>query len=205
MGRIIQRMEPRYILGADPGKHGAIVLIDKDDRSDVIMIPTKVASGVVDVDAMWDALLPYRDKILFGAVEQVHAIFGSMASGTFNFGDAFGSLRSTIQLFSSRASGNKFRVITVAPKVWQSIAWAGIEPVKGAPVKSRTTGRPKLLRSGEVQCKVDTKATSSKAAATRFPGVSFVPERCRTEHDGCVDAALIAYYGSVYYGRISRR
>lgn len=183
--------QPLY-LGADPGKHGAVVLMSAD-RKEVIMIPTKVKDGCMDVVAMYEALLPYNDRIAGAAMEQVHAIFGSSAGATFDFGDANGCLRTILTILSD--NGKKYPFIIVSPKVWQKVAWYGIQKIEN-PIKD-SSGNQKYLKSGKPRMKVDTKATSMLAAHRLFPSVSFVPPRCRIEHDGCIDAALIAYYGRI--------
>lgn len=188
----------KWILGADPGKKGAIVLINaakdfgKFSQEDVIIIPAKVSDGKIDVVHFLEALAPYRDNIILMVQEHVHAIFGSSAKGSFEFGDANGSLKAVLQI-TSHLAGTDIPVHLVQPKKWQETAWKSISVI-GAPVLD-PNGAPKLLANGSIKIKVDTKATSSKAAHVVFPNVSFVPPRCKKEHDGCVDAALIAYYG----------
>lgn len=195
-----------YILGADPGKHGAIVLYNMHDRSDVVCIPAKVTpGGYLDTSYLLDSLLPYLHKIKIAAMEHVHALFGSSAAGTFSFGEAVGSLRALL-CFLKELAGNGFELIEVQPKIWQKVAWSGTDIVKGDPVLNSKTGVPKMLKSGEIRRKTDTKATSLNAAREIFPGVSFIPKRCRIVHDGCVDAALIAYYAELYLsGKLKRQ
>lgn len=184
-------------LGADPGKHGAVVLIS-GDRKEVIQIPTTVKDGSIDVVSLYDALMPYLPRIKGACMEHVHALFGSSAGATFEFGDANGSLRTLLTLLSDH--GTRFKVILAQPKIWQKVAWYGVDKVE-TPMKD-AAGKPRILKSGKPRMKVDTKATSMLAAHKLFPSVSFVPKRCRIEHDGCIDAALIAYYG---YIRLSER
>lgn len=194
-------MRMQWILGADPGKHGAIVLINAEKNSgeyqseDVVCIPSKVNMGKLDVSYIFNELKPYAKDIVYAMQEHVHAIFGSSAKGSFEFGDANGALRAAIEM-SCLAAGNPQEVHLVPPKMWQKIAWYGTDVVAD-PKLDKTTGKPIILKSGKPKLDVDTKKTSSNAAHTIFPGVSFVMPRCRNEHDGCVDAALIAYYGSV--------
>lgn len=182
---------PEYVLGADPGKHGGIVLISTSydpvciSKEDIVQIPVhKNEEGRLDTLEIWDKLLPYRDRIVLYVQEEVHALFGSSASGTFFFGEAAGSLYTTLKLLSHTSSRDaKAEVLLVSPKIWQKKAWKP-EHIVYEPTKKDTTRKKK-----------DTKATSTNAASSIFPGVSFVPPRCRTIHDGLVDAALIAYYG----------
>lgn len=195
----MSKKHTKWILGADPGKAGAIVLINaaksfgEFTEKDIVCIPTKVKDGKVDVNSMIDSLMPYAKDIVLMVQEHVHAIFGSSAKGSFEFGDANGSLRSILSVVSHLA-GTDLPVHLVMPKKWQEAAWKRVSVV-GAPVIDKDTGEPQKLSSGAIKIKVDTKATSLSAARATFPGISFVQPRCRKEHDGCVDAALIAYYG----------
>jgi crossover junction endodeoxyribonuclease RuvC len=45
------------------------------------------------------------------------------------------------------------------------------------------------------------KTASINRAASLFPGISFIPEGCRTPHDGMAEALLIAEYGRRMYLR----
>lgn len=177
-----------YVAGADPGKHGAVVLLSvkynpaRIAKDDIIMIPVKATDGKLDVSYLWNALYPYKDRIDLYMQEDVHALFGSSAKGTFEFGDANGSLRTVLQLLGELRSDCRVRLLTANPKIWQKKAW-----------------KPEHIRfQDEVDTlgrkKKDTKATSLAAAKDLFPGVSFVPRRAKLPHDGLVDAALIAYY-----------
>lgn len=181
-----------WILGADPGKHGGIVLFDAEDHSKHVHIPTKVKDDFIDVVDIVEKLNPYAESIKAAALEDVHAIFGSSASGTFNFGAAFGALKALLVMFSSL---HGFPLYMVQPKAWQKIAWFGVDVIKNPALTSG--GKPRMSKKGNPIMEVDTKATSMRAAHKLFSGVSFVPPRCRIEHDGLIDAALIGYYALV--------
>lgn len=178
-----------YILGADPGKHGGIVLLSTRfnamniQSDDIIMIPSKAKDGKLDTSYLLEKLKPYINKIELCVQEDVHALFGSSAAGTFEFGDANGALRTLLQLIGfMRDDAKPFEVLLVAPKTWQKKAW--IPSCIVYKEESDKLGRKKK----------DTKATSLKSAELLFPGVSFIPPRCKNVHDGLIDAALIAYY-----------
>lgn len=199
MSNTTKRTTKKWILGADPGKNGAVVLINAKKKygeftsEDVVCIPTKTIDGKVDVIRMVKELAPYAKDIVLMVQENVHAIYGSSAKGSFEFGDANGALRSAL-LIVSHMAGTNLPVRLVMPKKWQEVTWKPINVV-GAPVLDKDTKEPQRLRNGSIKIKIDTKATSLVAAKATFPGVSFVQPRCKKEHDGCVDAALIAYYG----------
>lgn len=190
-----------YILGADPGKHGAIALLSVDYnkntiyKDDLILYPTKKdKAGNINVWDMLQFLTPYADSIKLCTMEQVHA-FGvgkSSAQATFGFGHSAGVLFAVLSSFSY-STGVKIPILQILPHVWQSFVWKPEHIVW----EQGSTGGSYQRR------KKNTKATSSNAAHSVFPGVSFVPSKKATkEHDGCVDAALIAYCGLLYYKKI---
>lgn len=201
-------MQRKWILGADPGKYGAVVLLDADypnvkDKADALkMFPTKTEGGKIDTNTMYAVLQPYAEDIVFMVQEQVHAIFGSSAKGSFEFGDANGAQRAILLLLGRQVTG-RVPFMVALPKLWQKVAWQGIDPI-GTPVYIKGTKTPKLLKSGKQQIKVDTKGTSMLAAHKLFPNANFVMPRCRIEHDGCIDAALIAYYGLTRYNKLKK-
>ena len=179
----------RYVAGADPGKHGAIVLLStaynpaRIAHDDIIQLPVRRDKiGKLDTIHIWENLLPYAPRIDLYVQEDVHALFGSSASGTFEFGDANGALRTVLQLLGLYNNNSAAQVLAVAPKLWQKHAWKTQHIVY-------LDDKDKLGRK-----KKDTKATSMAAAKDLFPGVSFVPKRARIPHDGLIDAALIAHY-----------
>lgn len=179
----------RYVAGADPGKHGAIVLLStaynpaRIASDDIIQLPVRRDKiGKLDTIHIWESLLPYAPRIDLYVQEDVHALFGSSAVGTFEFGDANGALRTVLQLLGLYNNNSIAQVLSVAPKLWQKHAWKPQHIVY-------FDDKDKLGRK-----KKDTKATSMAAAKDLFPGVSFVPKRARIPHDGLIDAALIAHY-----------
>lgn len=181
-------LNKRYVLGADPGKHGAIVLLSETydpvriTADDIVMFPVRASNGKLDVVQIWNFLYPYRNNILLYMQEDVHALFGSSAKGTFEFGDANGALRAVFQLLIASSESKRAALECVTPRDWQKKVWKPENVVYKDDVD-------KLGRK-----KKDTKATSLNASSDLFPGVSFVPKRAKLPHDGLVDAALIAYY-----------
>lgn len=193
-----EKQVAKYVLGADPGKHGGIVLVNINDFTDVLMFPTKVQNGRVHTEYLYKSLLPYINNIICAVKEEIHAIFGSSASSTFEFGAADGILEALLKVLSCMSESN-FPVYTVQPKMWQTTAWKGVELVKGDPIMDKVTKKQKITKKGDLRFKTDTKATSMVAAHNIYPNVNFVPPRCRNEHDGLIDAALIAYWGIKKY------
>jgi crossover junction endodeoxyribonuclease RuvC len=90
------------IMGVDPGASGALVILDTDDRSIVVidMPATKVKRGPrtvnqVDAVALSLALQPYAGACT-AAVEKVHSMPGQGVASTFSFGRAAGVLEGVL-------------------------------------------------------------------------------------------------------------
>lgn len=179
-------MDTEWTLGMDPGKHGGLVLVDNADMQHQVHLPTPVKDGRVDVKAIAEWLLPYAGQVKSAFIEDVHSLLGSSSKGSFEFGHAAGSLYGAVQAILPVQVGY------VAPAMWQRTAWKHTGKVNGTP-KLDKDGNQKVLKSGELAWNNDPKASSLQAAKYLFPDVNFVPKRCRKEHDGLIDAALIAY------------
>lgn len=92
-------------------------------------------------------------------------------SSVFNFAMGFGMLIGVVGALS-------IPYTLVKPKAWQK------EMHKGAPQDD------------------DPKKRSAYAAYSLFPNISFkASDRCKNDHDGMIDAALIAAYGARLIGR----
>lgn len=170
----------RFVCGIDPGKHGAIALLSVDSNQlQFIKIP--LLGTEINTGALCAALQAVAPQIISCTMEDVHSIFGASAKSNFQFGRVNGILECALT-----AAGIPFD--KVQPKAWQSVAWKPISQVK------TPTGKVNK-RNGEPMFKVDTKATSLRAANQLFPDEKFLATaRSTVPHDGFVDAALIAYF-----------
>jgi hypothetical protein len=166
--------------GIDPGKTGGITFIH-DGHIQMYTIP--LIGKLVDLHEMYNIL--YAHLIQDGeshiaCLEDVSSIPGASAGSNFAFGENKGHIEGL--LVGMGASYQK-----VAPKAWQKVCWEGVPLMK------------KPCKGGE---KNDTKAMSLVAAKRLFPGESFLASaRSSVPHDGLVDAALIAKYGQIKYGK----
>lgn len=99
-------------------------------------------------------------------IEHSSAIAGCRHSGsTFTFGRNFGVLLGVVGAVGCRYT-------LVKPQAWQKVVWQGAAD------------------------KLDPKEKSLIAAKRLFPGISFkATEKCKKDHDGLIDAVLIAEYG----------
>lgn len=195
-----------YVLGADPGKHGAVFLLPADRnawKDKCIYVPfTKDKDGGMDAVALYNKLAPLSCNILAAFKEYVHAVAGNSASSMFSFGESNGILKSVLSLVSANCPNGGFPIHEVSPAKWQKTAWEDGDIVQGTAMVDKKTGLIKRDKAGKLMFKSDPKGTSANAAHRIFAetGVSFVPKGCRAEHDGVIDAALIAYHGFVASG-----
>lgn len=171
----------------DPGKNGGLVVLN--DSGNIVFSATipKIANKEVDLKVLNQlifSVIDFSNEIHF-IIEDVHSIFGMSAKSNFEFGRVCGMMEALIV-------ANEIRYTKVQPKVWQKVSWEGVKPVE-IPTNKKT-------KTGEVKFKIDTKATSLLAAKRLFPDYNFTPtSRSKKEHDGLIDAALIAYYGYVKF------
>ena len=169
-------------IGFDPGKDGAFFAILPDGNAYRVCpkIGTKLdVHGYVGLLKVLISELKLAKFSIVAFAEDVHAIHGSSAAGSFNFGGAAWMIHTALACFN-------VPFILVKPKKWQSKCWAGVKIQRKMDKK-----RGKMV--------TDTKSTSLMAAKRLFAGESFVPDGRRKPHDGVVDAALIAYYGKYFH------
>lgn len=164
-------------IGIDPGKSGGICLIN--EAGDLYTFKIPMIGKLVDLHEM--AVIIRNCAALKNhmfCLEDVSSIPGASAGSNFAFGENKGHIEGL--LVGMGASYQK-----VAPKAWQKVCWEGV------PLMKKSCGK-----------KNDTKAMSLVAAKRLFPGESFLASaRSSVPHDGLVDAALIAKYGQIKYGK----
>jgi hypothetical protein len=191
----------KIYIGIDPGQKGAIVVFIPGQ--DPILNKMPLVEGDLNLEKLMEYIDPgsYDCHIV---IEDVHSVFGASAAANFSFGFGCGQLFATLKL-----SGIPFT--QVAPKMWQKEMWQGVHPVMVLDGKKKN-------KDGSPKYKVDTKATSLLAAMRLFPGISFKEKKIKEyykdtytnrklaragkeiideskDHDGIVDALLIAEYG----------
>lgn len=165
------------IIGIDPGKDGGIFALVSDistNNVEVIMYTMPKLGDIIDLKTLNSYLkeLNVYDCLVF--LEDVHAIYGSSAKGTFNFGWNLGILEGQL-------TSNKMPYRKIAPKIWQSKLFQGIKEQKDSKGKTQT----KLMALNAVQ--------------NILPDVNFiVGNRSRKPHEGIVDAACLALYGKMF-------
>lgn len=170
-------MNKRVYMGIDPGAKGFITLMS-DDGMEFFSIEDNDFYKLGDI--LHDIKERYSDVV--GIMEEVHAIFGSSAKGTFNFGEINGLLKGLL-------IANKIPYHLVQPKTWQKEIWDNKDIV--ATYKTITV-KGKFVNKKDV----NTKASSLNAAKRIFPNVDFrKTTRCQKEDDNKIDSLLICEYG----------
>lgn len=156
----------KVYIGIDPGADGYMAVITEDGYHFVGIDD----SGYKEVAAVLADCI--RGGQCVAVIEDVHAVFGSSAKGTFNFGYSKGVLVGLLIAL-------QIPYVLVPPKEWQVGVWVNAD--KEWENKERK--------------KVNTKATSLNAARRLFPTVDLRrTEKCKKPHDGKVDALLMAEY-----------
>lgn len=176
-----------YFLGIDFGKKGGISLLDLSGNI-LLKAPMPIHKDTKEVDV-------YEVEAIFAKVnairstgellqplhvygEKLHAIFGSSAKGTFNFGDDYGLVRGTAMVRFGHC--NLIRAVDWQKDTWKHLE---IEEIK------KSTGKGK-----------DTKAMALKAANKLWPKENWLATaRSKKPHDGVIDSALIAEYARRNY------
>ena len=171
------------VIGVDPGKKGAIVVLNERGEFVEADVMPLVGGMELDVNALRDILEANMPCHVF--IEDVHAIYGSAAGATFTFGGICEAIRATVVCC-------RIPYTKVQPKAWQKIIYQGIPEIR-KPSKIIKKGK----RAGQtIKGALNTKAMSEVAAKRLFPNEDLrASERCSVSHDGIVDAMLIAEYG----------
>jgi hypothetical protein len=170
--------KPRLWIGIDPGKEGGIVAMDERCVMEKWITPR--FKDEIDLDGFYDIFSKLINSYTITVIiEDVHSIFGVSAAANFGLGFIVGATRAII-----KAHGLKY--VLVPPKDWQAEIWVHSDKIF------------KPLKEGKKRPTIDTKATSAMAAKRLFPKFDFRKSdsiRVTKDHDGIIDAALIAEYG----------
>lgn len=159
----------KTIIAIDPGEKGFITVL-RDGQYTFFAISDHSREELASiVNNLYD---PFRPVV--AAMEEVHAVFGSSAKSTFNFGEIFGFLKGILI-----ANGIPYHL--VQPKQWQSEIW----------INEDKAWRYKI----DGKKMVDTKNTSISAARRLFPDMDLRrTPKCKGPDDNKVDSLLICEY-----------
>lgn len=159
-------------IGVDPGLNGGLAEIS-DEGIEIAVMPkigTEISLKGIKEWFISRLARSRRENIVVG-IENVHAIYGSAAGATFQFGRASMAPEMAAVMLD-------LPIVLVSPKDWQKIIHEGVRVIY------KPDGKKK-----------DTKQMSLQAAERLFPHVDLrATEKCKNAHDGLVDALLIAEY-----------
>jgi len=182
-------------LGFDPGKSGGVVAMVGDTIVGKWIMP--ILGDDLDVIALSDIITSLlSDYNVTAIVEDVHSIYGTSSGSNFTFGYVCGQINAVVKVM-------RLKVIEIQPKFWQKQIWTNSDMVY----------KPK--KPDQKKASIDTKATSLCAAKRLFPNedlrgeitVKYYGDNAnnrklkrvgkeipsgRSEHDGIVDALLLA-------------
>lgn len=173
-------MKDKYYGAIDPGQRGAMCIIDSNGKITALeaLFKDQEVLNFKDLSEMVEIL---EGMNVHFVVEGVHALFGSSASSTWNFGKVCGAIEMAL-------TDRKIAYTKVAPKTWQKEMFQGIKLVT----------KPSTSKKTEVK---DTKAMSYQAVSRIFPEQDFHKVSGKTGKrsttvidDNLCDAALMAEY-----------
>lgn len=148
-----------------------VIGIDIGARGGIAVVGDTIDYQLLGTVESWKKFVAkYNKRTALVVFEDLHSIYGASAKSNFQFG-----VNNGIVIGALEAMGLNYE--KVAPKKWQKHIWMPEDFVK----------------FGD---KIDTKATSLKAAKRLYPEESFIMSaRSSVPHDGIVDAVLLATYG----------
>ena len=156
----------RTYIGIDPGSKGYITIYNAEKGNYHISIADHSFSEI----GMMLGRVKEKYPDVFAVMEEVHAVYGSSARGTFSFGEVFGLLQGLL-------IATKIPYHLVQPKEWQKEIWINAD---------------KVFKTAHT---IDTKATSLNAAERLFPGYDFKrTPACKKADDNKVDSMLICEF-----------
>ena len=162
----------KMFIGIDPGKTGFICEMN---NGTVTFHTIPKIGKQVDLLQLSKIIQKYQEIDCHCVIEDVHAVFGSAAKSTFEFGRIVGNLESFLVAF-------RIPYTEVAPKKWQKEMWEGVAIQK------------KPSKSGK-KVVTDTKKTSEIAAKRLFPEIDLRKStRATNVDDNKVDSLLMAEY-----------
>ena len=156
------------VVGIDPGKRGAIVVLDHEHWNVVEMMPDR-GDGLVDIDRVYSTFWAWNPDAISIERPQVRPKEGRVSIST-NF-EQYGRLLGAAEAYKAQCArlhdSREVHVRTPAPKVWQKIIPAMIQ---GHTPKER----------------------SIKFVSEFMPEIQLIPPGKRVPQDGIADAACIA-------------
>lgn len=167
------------ICGIDPGRQGGFAIVNEGKIERLEVMPDNLAG----LCALINEIVNF--PVYTFVIEDIHSIFGVSKGSMFTMGRGLGAIEASVIC-------NGGGLLHVAPKKWQSFIWTDDDIVIKDPSAKRKVK--------------DTKATSLNAIKRLYPDQDFrygdsekkTGKRTK-DHDGLIDAVLIALYGAKTY------
>jgi len=166
-------MRKKFHIGIDIGKHGAIVIMDRD--SPAVMEPMPLINDQLDYLKLYNLLSPYEGGNGMIVFEKLGVIFKSTKATAFSMGHQAGAIEMLCVALA-------IPYTKVNAKDWQKEMFVGIPEMK------KTSS---LVKSGEIR---DTKGMALMAIQRLHPRLKLTFGKATKPHDGLVDAVLMAEY-----------
>ena len=164
----------KTLIGIDPGKDGAIAILDIPEpgvdeprliKTNFVACKDFIYGKEYDVGLMADIVKKYLSDLVVIEKQKAYPLQGRTSQ--FSIGYGYG-------LWEGLVAALKYPYIVVTPQTWQKKIYAGI--------------------AGD-----DPKKKSIIAAGRLFPDVDLRrTDRCKIKHHGMSDALLLAWYGYLY-------
>ena len=158
------------VIGIDPGKEGFITVMKSDSIKHYEM--PKIGKEI-DLHGLSELIFNISETCdvnkTVTVIEDVHALAGSAATATFNFGGICFALRMAFIMLG-------FKIVLVTPKKWQKEMFEGIKENPNKKVMS-------VLAAKRLFPNQDLRRTSA----------------CKKPDDNLTDSLLIAEYGRRHY------
>lgn len=167
----------KYYIGIDPGALGFVSVINEQGKliESYPLFKDPKNPEISNLNENLFKLTKYEQNCHV-VIENVHAIFGSSAKGTFNFGYICGAIEGIISVLG-------LPYTKIQPKTWQK------EMFKGEKILTR------LSSTGKTQV-TDTKKMSFNVCHRIFPVIDLRrTQRAKKEDDNKADSLLMAEYG----------
>jgi len=159
----------KVFYGVDLGKKGGIVVLKNGAIIHKEVMPL-VADEDVDVKAIGRIFKKFGVENAHVVFEKFSGFFGYNKNAAVSLSRQSGMIESLIILMG-------IPYTKVLPKTWQKVVWENTKMLEKADGKK------------------DTKAISLVTAKRLFPKENFILPKCKKEHDGLIDALLLAEYG----------
>lgn len=181
-----------YFIGIDPGKGGAVGILDPNGKVSVFDTPTKkhpkTKKDIYDIPAMANIFRPFVGKDICVVLEDVHAMPGNGGVSMFDFGRGKGLWEGIIAAFG-------FRIHMVTPQSWKKASFPELIVTLDIKDKKPKTKKDKNeLAKLRRDAKGNAKAKAREIASKRFPDLA---DQFKTVNsDGRAEALLMAIHAS---------